>query len=173
MKKITALILAVATILTLASCSFLGGKSDDYNADPKTFEFKGLKITLTEDFRTVSLTEDEANYISTNDTDITVLRMPFAEYGDELIYTSTRDYAYSYADELDTMLGVFDYRVRQVDGIWATEAKMQVLGIEFVTLSFFFKGNDAAWSVMCMCEEEDYDVYEEHFIKWAKTVTVS
>ena len=169
MKKITALILAVATILTLASCSFLGGLGKkDYEAEPETFTYYGLEITLTEAFYTASQSSEGANYISTSETDITVLRMPFDEYA----YVTSRDAAYNYCYEMEDLYNSYDATVRQVDGIWMCEGVIEVLGFEYTTLVAFYDGTDAMWSIIFMCEEEDYDVYEEHFIKWANTVVV-
>ena len=167
MKKLLAFILVIACALSLASCGALGGK--DYKKADKTFEFKGFEITLTEAFRRTSSVYDIVDYESTSETSVTVIRLAYSDYSG-LSQTSAYEYAKIYSDEMESMAETST--VRTIDGMVAVESETEALGFEFTSLSFVYKGTDALWVVDFMCDLEDFDEYEEYFVKWAKTAVV-
>jgi hypothetical protein len=166
MKKHIALLLTISCLFCLVGCGSFGVK--DYEAKDKVFEFQDLKITLTEAFE---LDEEEADsvwYESSSETSVSIDKYPLSNTDKELglgayiLAEETRkDPPYRKVSELKTD-----------NGLIYLECEVESLGFEFLYFMSFYESENALWVVYFMCDLEDYDVYKEHFIKWAQSVVI-
>lgn len=162
MKKFIVLILIATCIFTLSSCSLLEGEKD-YEAEEKVFEFHDLKITLTESFEVDEEGDDTVWYESSDETSVSIdLYSDIGEVDLDLFVEELRkESAYKKVSN-----------IKNDNGLTYIECEVESLGFEFLYLIAFYGDGDDMYMVFFMCDIEDYDTYEEHFIKWAKSVEI-
>lgn len=165
MKRILSLSLAIICLFSFVGCSLF---KKDYEAEPKEFKFQEMSLTLTDSFY---LDEDEGDtvwYESFNDTSVSIDRFPLSKSDKESFPN-----ALAYAETLNEQIESDNLsEVIQKDGIIYMTYTAETLGLKFTYFLAVFMSENAVWHVHFICDTPDFEEYEPHFLKWAKTVSI-
>lgn len=159
MKKLCRLIpLILIALFVLSACT----------AAPKTFEAKGLSITLTEDFeRNDDLNNEQDAVFMSNEALVTVLCESFNQLAVDDSFTEA-DYA-----ELVCLANDMNVEVKDKDGYTYFVYESTVDGDDFKYLAVIFKGDDAFYMVQFCTFADGFSSELDDFWAYADTVEIS
>ena len=174
MKRFLSVFLAIVFMVSFVGCDDIGSEYDseydvkDYLAPDKTFEFEGLKITLTEAFRVDEQSDESVWYESYGETSVAIDVFDFIGTDvslDEFVSAIIKEYTHT---------GGFENisEVKAEDDFLYFDYDCEMFGFEFKYMEAFYMSNGCLWTVYFMCDIEDYDTLHEYFIKWAKSVVI-
>ncbi len=158
MKKLLAIILCLAALLSLSACG-----------ETKTYKAGGFSVQLP---RTFERTEKERYALHLNDGDVFVWTVKddfSAEEGME---------AWPLNEYVTTLYLLNELQnpepVKEENGIIYFEysAVNEKKNKTFTYLTTAYKASDAFYMVQFVCEDKEYETYKPLFMEWAKTVKV-
>lgn len=160
MKKLCCLVLASCMVLCLWGCKKI--------IEPKNFEFSGLQITLTNEFK-----EKDKGYLLlyTDEVKIAIVPSPISSLADMTL----GEYAKLTAESLEN-LTEFETIAHDSYGsdAFVYEYSVETEGIEeSKNILAVYKGAEYYYNVTFACVEENYETYRSQFIEWLKTVHVT
>lgn len=162
MKKITALVLALALIFTFAGCSVKDGKD-------KVFTCEELSITLNEGYTETQMEGYTACFDSA-DAAVFVLKEPFS------LMVGFEDYTLEQYAELVMQANSTKEPLRadmsDIPGVKYTYFNTET-NTDYTYYAALYKSDNAFWMVQFVSKTEDYPEYEAYFTERAKTVTFS
>ena len=166
MKKLLAIFTVICVMFSLCGCVFLKDMADSAGFEkPKTFEYDGLSIELTNDFLRMDFVSEEYDFIIGTE-EITVLGVKVDVEDNENI--SDMDYAVAFRNafidnnptELTEISSIptLNYEFSDDNGKNQTAAVM------------FYKGTDCFWVVTFATLSNNFDELYDEICGYAKTV---
>ena len=164
MKKFVAVLLVVAALVTMASCS---GKV--YEADAKEFTSNGLTITLTDAFVE---TKQEGYTVCYDSKSVAVIALKESfslaegvkdwtlEYYADLIKSSNSAHSPSNPVKVGNRM-VIEYTFFNPN-----------TNVTYHYYTCMYKGRDAFWMVQFACDVNDIEEYKPYMMQWADSVRV-
>ena len=161
MKKIIALILALVSLISFASCA-----QKPYEAAAKSFSANGMTVKLTEAFKPVSMAGYAAVY-EARDAVVYVSNQKTSDFED-VENMSLRKYIEFFCESNKDR---FECKI-SVDGdIFFVEYSAKPDNVTYKYLAAFYESNGVYSRVEFVAEDKNYEAYRPYFINWAKTVT--
>lgn len=160
-------VVALICAFCAPSDSPAGDPTEGPSNGPKTFEQEGMRITLTEQFHSVSVPKFTVGYES-DEVVVLALREEFSDVPALKIYDLKQ-----YAELVLMANSIYGSDPRETDGLTLfeydyTDRKTMV---RYHYVCFVFKTEDSFWTVQFVTEKDkEYD-YKWKFFQWAKTVT--
>ena len=164
MKKIVAVLLLFAALVTMVSCN-----KKVYEADAKEFTSNGLTITLTDAF----VEKKQEGYTVCYDSKavaVIALKESFSlqagvkdwtlEYYADLIKTSNSKHSPSNPVKVGDRM-VMEYTFYNPD-----------TDITYHYYTCMYKGSDAFWTIQFTCDVNEIDEYKPYMVEWADSVSV-
>ena len=157
MRKLFCIVLASCVLLCLWGCK--------KKIEPKTFEFSGLEITLTNEFK-----EKDSGYLMlyTDGFKVTIVPSPVSSINNQDIgeyaqmvaegLEDLKDFFYGFSDEIDTFV---------------CEYTLDIDGINDRSIVAVYKNAEYYYNVTFTCAVENYEGHKSQFIEWLKTVRVT
>jgi hypothetical protein len=168
MKRITAILLVLLIAVMSASCA-LSAKKSPKDADPQTFTYEELTITLTsafsksdyEGYSVVYDSDEAAVFVLREAKDILDREILFDEYID-LVKQANENRGFTDLSDIEERDGLtcFDYRFTNTEQ-----------NTEYHFLTTLHDAENAFWLVQFVAPSDLYDEYYDVFLKWAKTIT--
>lgn len=158
MKRILALVMVLAMMLSLCACG----------ATEKVFTCKELSITLNSSFKESSVEGQDAYYES-NKVGVTVVKDLKTNLANGATMTN-KDYAELVIElyKKDPISGV-----QEVDGLTYFTYTAVIDSEGYTYQSYIFNTVDAFWMVQFFCHTDNYGKYIDDFSTWAKSVVFS
>lgn len=159
MKKIIALFLSLALLLSFSSC---------FEATPKKFSKEGITLTLSTAFRETAYEGYTVCYDSP-EVAVFVLKEPFslAEGFEDLTLEQYAELVHqNNASKSPAEIAVLD-GITTMEYSFFNESK----NTTFKYFATMFKGPDAFWLVQFACAEDNYEENKDSFLTWAKSVS--
>lgn len=176
MKKLIALLLALVTVFSFASC--VKGAAKD--ADEKVFKTKDFSITLTEAFKQ-NRTNAYAGHFEAADAEVFIIKEARADFPEEKQNMPLYDQKgiQEYYAELVwrnhlKMEGLTAPTYDDKNGLICLEfTEMKDTGVSEKVFCSMYQNNDAYWTAQFRCAEADYETYKPLFIKWAQSIVLN
>ena len=185
MKRFLAILILATTLITTVSCKNNNNKtyrppentttttSDENNqAEPiknKTFTSNGLMVTLTEDFRKISLPGYTVCYQSESVT-VIALKESFS------LKEGMKDWTlFEYANRVQVSNHEHSPTVPQKVGDHMVMEYLFFDSIDYTKYHYYtcmYKGTDAFWTIQFICKRDEIAQHKANFIKWADSVRV-
>jgi len=164
MKKllsVRALALLLVSIMTLSlfSCS-----QPTYDV-PKSFSYKGLDITLTEDFKMENPPENFTGYFSSQKAIV----MTIFE-SDKALSDAGYETGFTLDEYTDEVAGDNEYSVFEGTDMMSFSYERSVDYKTYYYLALTVRGNEGFWLVQFACDKKDKDYLAPLFDTWAKSI---
>lgn len=152
-------VLFIALVIFILSSVFF---NKEFNNE-KVFTADDMSITLTNDFYEKSQVNYKTTYIS-EEIVIYVIKEDFSFFEDPNI--SLEEYAdiIIYNNEIDS-------EVKQRDGLTCFTSIWPGQGNPLKNLGVVYRGDNAFWFFQFVCFEDEYDLYEDTIIDFAKSIS--
>lgn len=164
MKKIVAVLIVVAALITMVSCN-----KKVYEANAKEFTSNGLTITLTDAFVE---TKQEGYTVCYDSKSVAVIALKESfslqegvkdwtlEYYADLIKSSNSAHSPSNPVKVGDRM-VIEYTFYNPD-----------TNITYHYYTCMYKGSDAFWMIQFACDVNEIDEYKPYMMQWADSVRV-
>ena len=185
MKRFLAILILATTLITTVSCKNNNNKTyqtpentttatDGENTQAeviknKTFTSNGLTVTLTEDFRKISLPGYTVCYQSESVT-VIALKESFS------LKEGMKDWTlFEYANRVQVSNHEHSPTVPQKVGDHMVMEYLFFDSIDYTKYHYYtcmYKGTDAFWTIQFICKRDEIAQHKANFIKWADSVRV-
>ena len=161
--------LSASIIVGLTAVIFLSYLASSMHFGAKSFEYREMSITLTQDFSEDSSDGSTAYYIS-DDVAVFVQRDPFSSTPE------VRDYsAEEYAGFIFESAGTGGYRVESDDGLTYFQYNFTDPESEYTFhyVAYIYKSDNAFWLVTFAVEDYRFEEFAGQISYWAESVEFS
>ncbi len=166
MKKVIALFTVICLMTTLCGCALLKDIVDSTGREkPKTFEFDGVSIELTNQFFRMDFLSEDYDFVVGTD-DITVMGVKAVVEDNEEIPVI------DYADFYRTAIAYKNpTEITEIDDVPTFQCVMDDEDGEDTRVAvMFYKGTDCFWVIFFAADTDDFSENYNDICKYAKTV---
>ncbi len=168
MKKAIAIFLVLVCLFAFAGCEE-PEVTEDYLDQDEVFEFKELKITLTEAFDIAEQDKDTIWYESiTREISVSIDACDIPVVED--LPVGLEEYAMNFfADGPYTPKGELESK----NGFFYAECEVKTFVFDFLYYIAFYESESTYYVAYFMCDLADYEIYQPYIMKWASSVVIN